>query len=865
MDEKLKILWNLDVLVKMSRSKSDGPSLRVEENELLEKIDSYEQEIDEISQISDDDIYDTSAEMADRNIEIITKKQLQQLKNELKETNKELNRLKAEEGSLYEATSLLRENKASNEKYIQSMQERLSENTDRDVLDRYNSLIAETAEKIELINVELKEGSQNYEDVQNKIIETTDKIEELEDKIDKKKKLLAETQASLNNKENYVDKSKKEKNIKKIEDLNEKITKLNNRIEEIHKDPKYIESKVKDIINNKEDNSECKDYLVELVNQVIRIPYINVPTDNVLEEELLRATQARDSFANEIDQKSYNILEAETPEKVRTDFLNKRIENWQEELKALQEKIDKVDKDSQYKYEANDRLVTNMISVMKNDLKEFQKAYDDTPETSIASKASIGAALEEKKQDIIEAEKIANAFRTDEAEDIANATRTIKYQCEQINTNIQNAEEEIKKIRNRLMSKKSGLIDITTRNKDKDVLKELAQTVIDIKHRRQFPDTPIEVVDRLEEQLGISLKDSIDLDIINSTNHIEGKDYNEMINQEKYEVVDSLEEDEPLIEEIPERKKRGLKVISEAEIDENNDLLDDEANDAIVESSIQSIEGMEPMEDEETEESTNDVQASPEVTETILPEEPASEEAPVEEVASEPVVETPTEVPAEQTIEEIPAEQPIEEIPTEQPAEEVPVEQPVEEVPAPEIATETIPESKPATVEEVPVEQIQPVEESIEQPVEVQPEITPAPVEPTEIVAEETKPVAEVPAPEAPQMAAPTEQPTAEIEQPVEAPEQVAADPEINFADLVSNVGESETPKEEPEEEDNMVELAPTPDLDQDLSINSIFGENNNQTNANGDNIISSEELSDDLDEYINSLADDDDDEEDDN
>ena len=189
MDEKLKILWNLDVLVKMSRSKSDGPSLRVEENELIEKIESYEQEIEEISSISDDDIYDTSAEMADRNIEIITKKQLQQLKASLKEANKELNRLKTEEGSLYEETSLLRENKASNEKYIQSMQERLSENTDREVLDRYNSLIAETAEKIELINVELKEGSQNYENVQNQIIETTNKIEDIEEKIDKKKKI----------------------------------------------------------------------------------------------------------------------------------------------------------------------------------------------------------------------------------------------------------------------------------------------------------------------------------------------------------------------------------------------------------------------------------------------------------------------------------------------------------------------------------------------------------------------------------------------------------------------------------------------------------------------------------------------------
>ena len=85
MDDKLKVFWNLDVLVKMSRSKSDGPSLRVEEEEIETKLKSYNQEIDDINSISEEEIYDTSAEMADRNIEIITKKQLQSLKNELKE------------------------------------------------------------------------------------------------------------------------------------------------------------------------------------------------------------------------------------------------------------------------------------------------------------------------------------------------------------------------------------------------------------------------------------------------------------------------------------------------------------------------------------------------------------------------------------------------------------------------------------------------------------------------------------------------------------------------------------------------------------------------------------------------------------
>ena len=136
MDDKLKVFWNLDVLVKMCRSKSDGPSLRIEEEEIVEKIDAYKLEIEEIKTQSEEESYDTSAEMADRNIEIITKKKLQTLKATLKEKNKELNQLKEEELSLYSNNSLLRDNKISQEKYITSMQERINEATDYEVIDR---------------------------------------------------------------------------------------------------------------------------------------------------------------------------------------------------------------------------------------------------------------------------------------------------------------------------------------------------------------------------------------------------------------------------------------------------------------------------------------------------------------------------------------------------------------------------------------------------------------------------------------------------------------------------------------------------------------------------------------------------------
>ncbi len=802
MDEKLKIFWNLDVLVKMCRSKSDGPSLRVEEEEILEKINAAEQEIEDIKASLEEDTYDTSAEMADRNIEIITKKQLQSLKAELKDKNKELNRLKDLENASYNATSLLRENKASNEKYIASMQERLSENTDREVLDRYNALITETLTRVNELTEELKEENASYEDIQNSILQTSADIEDLEARIEKKKRLLAETQTSLEDKNNYIDKSKKEKNQKRIVDINKKIEDLQIRLEMIRKDPKYIETKIKDVLNSKEDVQNARDYISELVKIVIQQPYINVPVDNALEEELLRATQARDSFANEIDQKSYNILEANTPEKIRTEFLNKRIETWNKELQELYTKINEVDKDSQYNYEENDRIIESMIRALKNDLKEFERAYNETPENNIGVKASLEVALEEKKEDIIEAEKIANAFKTNEAEDIANATRTIKYQCEQLNNNIREAEEEIKKIRNRLMSRKSGLIDIASRNKDKDVLRDLAQTVIDLKHRRQFPDTPLDIVNRLEEDLDIKILDAEDMEVIERTNTIEPKNYDEYISK-KYEIEEDSEsldiEDAPNAQE--EKNVDAVEVINPEELlettpEENLQKLADQAmaNEPEVPAEV-TVE--EPTIEETQEEAAEEA------------EKPAIEEAPAEE-AEEPVAEEPAEEPTEET----PATEEVVEETVETPVEEKPTE---EETPAVE--------ETPA--EEAPVEEAkEEVAEEVEKPAI---EETPAPEE-----------VAETPAEETNMTAAAEADPNAETQ-------------DNPFGDAINPLANEQQP-EEPKKEEETIELSSAP-VD-DLSISSMFSNEVNVAEA-ADKEEVRNNLSNELDNYINNIEDD--------
>ena len=843
MDDKLKVFWNLDVLVKMCRSKSDGPSLRIEEEEIVEKIEACNLEIEEIKSQSDEDSYDTSAEMADRNIEIITKKQLQTLKNTLKEKNKELNTLKEEEQNLYSNNSLLRENKLSQEKYILSMQERINEATDYEVIDRYNGLIAETTEKISNLVDDLEEHNEAYEKVQQQIVELSEEIANIEDKIDKKKKLLAETQASLENRDNYIDKSKKEKTDKKIAELELKVQKATSRLDEIRKDPKYLESKIKDIINDKEDIENARPYLVSLINAAIKVPYINVPADNALEEELLKATQARDSFANEIEQKSYNILETNTPEKVRIEFLNERITLWSKELEELKAKVDTIDRDQEYNYEVKNQTLQAMIQSMKKDLREYEKAYAQAPEISVGAKASIKAAMDEKRIDLLEAEKIVTAFRKDESNDIARATKTIKYECERLYQNIQNAEKEIETITNRLTSKKSGLIDIGAKNKDKDTLKELAQTVIDIKHRRQFPETPLEIVKRLETELDIKLLNEIDGHQIENTSNIVKKDYEEF-------------------KESNAKAKRGIKVVEETEVetDIEEDEGEAEAKMAEAEAELQSL-----INDiEEKEKTTTPVI---EVTET----EEVLEEAPVEEEKTEveveiPVVEEPTPVVEETEVE---IEAPVVEEPTPVVEEtEVEIEAPVIEEPTPVV------EETPVEVETPVIEEPTPVvteTAGFVSPTELQVEPTPvvevAPVveEPIPVV-EETPvevevPVVEEPAP-TPVELVPTGEPEPTIEElPVEMPLQAIEEEDEmldqQIDDIIFSTKTNENDDDQPLDIDAM--FAETQETEnkpkatnKKLAIDTIF---NVETDKIESDDTSHENLANDFDQYINDLG----------
>lgn len=750
-DNKVKIFEYLDTLVKMCRSKGNGASLIIEEEEIAEQIKEHDLEIDELKNSITNDCYDASAEMADRNIEIITKKLIQQLKSKIKGKTKELEDLKTRENDYSYHIQSIRNNKSGHESYVKSLKARLENSEDEEVSNKYTSSIKVTEEKIDKANHELENQNLEYKLLQTKIEEVATELAKLQDSLDSKEKLLLETQENLKDKNSYLDQSKVDKLNEKIEEVELKKKKLNDRVEEIHNNSQYLVSKIKDCINAEKDSAAYAKGVIDLVNQAHQVPYMNVEANKLLEEALLKATQARDSFALEIDQKNYSLLETLNPGKIRIDYLKTRIEKWNVEKEELREKIFVIDNDQKFNYDEKYLKLNEILDTMKKELAEFEKAFENNDSINLTSKSDLKLSIEEKKREIFDTENILSQFRKDEAADIAYANELYTHNIKGLEAKIEVATKEIESIKSNMIARKNGLIDITSQNRDKDKLKELAVKVIDIKHRRQFAEKPIEIAKELEQLLGI-------------------------------EIVPSL----AVIEEEPiEKTIQDIKLI---------------IGDSSIELNVTQDEKEAPKEQPKREKEME----GPKITI-----EPEIEEPKVEEKKEQPKVE--------------------------EPKKEVKEEPKVEEELQPKDFNLEIPPTRGVkVVEQAEIEE----EDVVTNPVQPeQPKVELIPTEPiptVEAVIDE-EPVAtenQIPTPVAEEASVPTIEEEITLSNENVEPEQVLAEQQL------------ENPMIQPIALDDEKELA----------IGEMFKENSSQNNANNDNIVLDNELSQELDQYLNNL-----------
>ena len=646
MGDNSKILEDISALTQICRSNNDGPTLRIEENEIKNKLVEYDEEIEEIKTADVDDSYDTSAEMADRNIEIITKKVIQATTNELKSKNAEMDSLKEKEAEYSNSLYALKRTKVSYEKYIASLKDRLTSATEDSVTERYNSIISNTEAKMAKQDERIKEMEEKHSEIQSAMDKLHEEIVGLENRLEAKKALLAEAQNNLQNRDLYIDKAKKEKAAKRVEEIEGKKEELSKRLDEISRDPKYLEMKIKEILLDGSDNYAARNYIVELLTIASKVPYADRYVDKKMEEELLSATQERDSFAGEIDSKTYDIMDLVSPEQIRVDFLNSRISYWQSEIKKLEEKVSRIDKDENFHYAEKNVELDDLISKLKDETKEFKTRYQKESDSNLSNKAILKLTYEEKKADLAAAEEIASKFRKNEAEDVEDAGKIVKQDIEELNKRIKEAEDEINQIKDRLNNRKSGNKDLSAKNKDREKLEELAQVVIDIKHRRQFADRTFDIAKRLEFNLGMKLIDAVYT-----------KEEQEKLSAEVMVPIEEEKKEEPVVMETVEQPEKEVSQIEKEVVEQAQEITEpvESKEEVQGQETTEIIEPKEEVQEETAAEDTNDsIQeekdeevktASEEITtvDSIAEAIPAVES--VEEAISEPEEEQSIDVP----------------------------------------------------------------------------------------------------------------------------------------------------------------------------------------------------------------------------
>ena len=572
MRDKIKIFEYLETLVKMCRSKNDGASLKIEESDINDKIVDINLDLQELNNTLKDEVYDESAEMADRNLEILTRKSINTLKAKLREKEIELSVLTKKEQEVTNELTIFKDNRGSYEEYIRVMEERIDSCNDSDTINQYK-------ENIRINEDKLKEESEKSslikileEKVANSIALLNQEIETITSQINKKQELLEEINHNLETKEAYEDINKKNRINKRIKELEQEKKRLEDRIKEIKQDPKYMELKIKEIINDGADAFLARSYIIDLVNKANRVPFMQMPIDNNLENELLKATKARDTFANEIDHKSYLLVDLENPTRIRIEYLEKRIAIWKEKQEAIVKEVSLIDNDEKYNYHNITKKLDNIIDDTKLDISEFTATLESGEKFVPSVMANLKASLEEKKKDLENAENIADQFRLEESMEIQSITTTLKDEYQALEEKIMNANQEIEHLKNELLLKRSDLTDIRAINKDKARLKELANMVIDIKHRRNFPLQPNLIAKQLERMLGINILDSLDnvdykedIQEISEENHNSSTLINDLIKKDIEEIDEQYPNNEEVINEEPE-SKRGLKVTEEYEL-----------------------------------------------------------------------------------------------------------------------------------------------------------------------------------------------------------------------------------------------------------------------------------------------------------
>ena len=532
----------IDLLVKMSGSKSNLDELKADLTDTEKEIEETQKKLDILEEEMDDDKYfDASSEIVDRNIKISLVKKIQKLNRIKSDVDQELEDIKSEELSLHNELEDLKIeiNKANQyNDFINKME---------NPTEAYTNMIAVENNRITKLIDKKEELENKYDKVQKKVEYLAMSSSEMAERIAKEEERLNEIDENLANIKSYVDMDAKEEDEKKYLAIKEELEALINHKNDILENPVYIAGLIKEHIAN-ENKDDVESEFNHLVSIVKEIPYMDLENEDI-ESEMSKLDAELKNYDTTISQKEYQTLDAE--------FIDERITYLEDYLKKLKERINNYENRIRIINEENDLLsakiyrAESQIESIDSSLVDYENYDYDNNEIPKSVVQAANNKLVEERENIY---NIAEKYRQDLIINIEDLERNENLHAK-LTAEMSEKDAELDEL-NKKLSLNTKSKNVLEEEKDRIELEKINSKINHLKNREQFSKSISSILEEFE--------------MLNSS--LEFVDKKTRVQRRQHEIVEEPEstleqpviEEQPQVEEVPVAEE-NIPVIVENE------------------------------------------------------------------------------------------------------------------------------------------------------------------------------------------------------------------------------------------------------------------------------------------------------------
>ena len=544
----------IDLLVKMSGSKSNLDELKADLDDTESRILKVQKKLDNLDEeMSDDKYFDAQSEIVDRNIRISLVKKIQKLNKVKNDISKDLDAAKSDEITFHKELDDLIDKINEANKYNDVINDTKSNS------DSFKQMIESENKRISHLVEKKKDLEERYSDVQKKVEYLADSLNEVVDKINKENDRLREVEDNLSNIKSYIDLETKEKDENKYLDAKNQLDDLMRHKNEIINDAVYIAGSIKEHIAN-EEKDKTEEEFNHLVDVVSSIPFMNLEQDEIKNEKDKLSEELK-NYDTEISQKEYQTMDKEFIEE-RIIYLKDNIDKINSEIASLNDKVSAINEASDLLsskiYKAEDQ-----ISKIDKSLVDYE-SYDYEEETEIP-KSVVQAANNKLKEEKDNISNIADKYR----EDVINKLEElniINSRLEKLNREVQDKEKELDDLEKKaaLSTKSSNILE---EEKDKIKLEKINKLILNLNDREEFSKSISTIIDEFNM-------------LLSSLEFVDKKTRSKLL----YEDFSKESKKEDLTETKIENKESSNEVIeTPSEEVEEPEIIDEEKEEPIVE------------------------------------------------------------------------------------------------------------------------------------------------------------------------------------------------------------------------------------------------------------------------------------------